>query len=315
MSKFPETVVLEDANCPNGCEKNDKHILCGFDRLHGIEGDFNIVQCLHCGLERTNPRPTADTIGIYYPNDYAPYQSHSLSIQEKNSFKKALRKLIGFEFRVLPNTSGKRMLEIGCSSGNYMEEMRVLGWDVDGIEYSESAANIARTKGFNVQVSSLEKASPPKEKYDVITGWMVLEHLHEPILALKKASEWIKPNGYLVLSVPDAQSVSRSLFKQYSYDLQLPSHLFHYTPKTLETILNNAGWEIEQIRWQKNANTLLKSIEYWASDRNKKWMLRFIKWFGLSRSAIPLRLILAWLLGVTHQSGRIEVWAKLAGKR
>lgn len=304
---YPDNLALENISCPNHCPPNDEKILSGKDFLNGIEGQFSTVRCKTCGLERTNPRPTADTIGIYYPDSYAPYQSQTALLKQKFTM---IKRIMGFEFRVLPNTHGKRMLEIGCSSGNYMQEVRADGWIVDGIEFSEAAANIARQKGFNVQVSSLEKALPPLEKYDVITAWMVLEHLHEPVDALRKASEWIKPDGYLVLLVPSAKSLSRKIFNELSYDIQLPTHLFHYTPQTLEKVLHNAGWEIEKIRWQKNANTLIKSTEYWAEDKKIQWLLNLLKWFSSSKVALPLRLMLAWVLGVTRQSGRIEVWAR-----
>jgi 2-polyprenyl-3-methyl-5-hydroxy-6-metoxy-1,4-benzoquinol methylase len=313
MKKYPDNVELEFVNCPNGCVPNDELLLTGFDRLHGIPGEFTIYRCVSCRLERTTPRPTPATIGAYYPSDYAPYKESAEAVaSSKSKIKEWLRHLLGFNARALPPIPAGRMLEIGCSSGGHMEQVRHQGWQVEGIEFSDKAASVARSKGFNVQTGSLEQARAPEFKYDVITAWMVLEHLHQPIFALQKLREWIKADGYLVALVPDAVSLSRTVFKGLSYDVQVPTHLFHYTPKTLKIVLENAGWELERVFWQRNCNTLLWSFEYWAKEKNKPNMLKVAKWLRLSKGARRIRIISSFLLGVTRQSGRIEIWARPA---
>ena len=346
----PKDVMLEDVTCPLGCSKNDEVVLTGRDRLHDLPGEFTVVKCRTCGLKRTNPRPTPATIGAYYPADYAPYHSstveekpskssinpdcpleqHLIEKQRKflmdtirkpiktdvlrpngqSSIKAWLRHLLGLNARMLPPIPPGRMLEVGCASGSYMEQAKRLGWKVEGIEFSEEAAAVARGKGFNVQSGSLEQAKAPEAQYDVITAWMVLEHLHQPIFALKKLRKWVKPDGYLVALVPDAVSLSQTVFKELSYDLHLPAHLYHYSPKTLELVLANAGWEVERVFWQRNCNTLLWSFEYWATEKNRSNTLKFAKWLRLSKGAFRIRMILSILLGMARQSGRIEIWAR-----
>lgn len=311
-SIHPSGVKLEHSACPNGCTPDDKYILKGYDRLHEIEGCFSLVRCQSCNLERTNPRPTSDTIGAYYPADYAPYHATINTEQAQPKIKSWLRTVLGLAAKQIPPVAPGRMLDVGCASGGYMEHMQCIGWTVEGIEFSESAAFAARKKGFKVQISSLEEAESPSVPYDVITAWMVLEHLHQPIQCLKRMRNWIKPNGFLVASVPDAESLASTLFKERSYDLHLPNHLYHFTPKTLERLLNNAGWTIGRIVWQKNCNALLWSAEYWAKDMNHTRVLNVVRWLRTSSRAGKMRLMLGWLLGVTHQSGRIEIWARPA---
>lgn len=316
MQKYPPNVVLENVECPNGCGVGDQLVLLGRDRMHGVPGEFQIVRCSSCGLERTNPRPTPETIGEYYPEDYAPYQSNSAFSSEKKQFrlKSLLRGILGFEVRQIPSLTPGRMLEVGCASGLYMEQMRRMGWEVDGIEFSESVASVARAKGFKVQTSSLEEADSPSKPYDVITAWMVLEHLHEPVQCLRNMLSWVKPNGYLVALVPDAESLAKTMFKERCYDLQLPTHLFHFTPQTLELTLNSAGWKLDRVVWQKNCNTLLWSAEYWAKEMQHPNILKVLQWLRAASMASKIRLLLGWLLGVTHLSGRIEVWARPINK-
>jgi SAM-dependent methyltransferase len=311
MKNYPDNVELESVNCPNGCTQNDVFVLAGYDRLHGISGDFTIYRCAHCGLQRTTPRPTPATIGAYYPSDYAPYKAtNEVVISSKSRIKVWLRNLLGFNARALPPIPPGHMLEIGCSSGYYMEQVRHLGWQVDGIEFSDQAASIARSKGFSVQTGSLEQVHAPEALYDVIAAWMVLEHLHEPVLALKRLRQWVKQEGYLVASVPVNKSLAKILFKDCCYDLQLPTHLFHFSPETLKTVLANSGWILERIFWQRNCNTLLMSFEYWAANSNIQCALNFARWLRLSKGAMRIRMVLSIILGATRQSGRIEIWAR-----
>lgn len=290
---------------------NDILVFSGHDRLHGIPGYFNVVQCVTCGLKRTNPRPTAETIGAYYPDDYAPYLVvDKLPSKRGGVIKKYLRSLLGLDARKIPSLAPGKMLELGCASGSFMEEMLSQGWSIEGIEFSDTAAEVAREKGFIVQTATLENAKQPEQLFDVIVAWMVLEHLHAPIQVLSKLRNWVKPNGYLIASVPDANSLAKTIFNKRCYDWQLPTHLFHYTPKTLEFVLNNSGWKLERVVWQKNCMTLLSSAEYWANDFNHAKTLQVIRWMKTASSAAYLRMMLGWLLGVTRLSGRIEIWAK-----
>jgi len=73
MSTPKKEVMLENVTCPLGCSKSDEVILTGCDLLHDLPGEFTVVKCRTCGLMRTNPRPTSDTIGFYYPDNYGPY--------------------------------------------------------------------------------------------------------------------------------------------------------------------------------------------------------------------------------------------------
>lgn len=312
VEQLPENIQMESVPCPNGCESNDISVLTGHDRLHGFSGEFTVVRCQQCGLERTNPRPTADTIGYYYPDNYGPYISSSKPNYSgpKGGISKLIFQLLSLKTRKLPPIKPGRMLEIGCSSGDFMMYAKSLGWVVEGIEFSATAVETARERGFMVHAGAVELASDPAENYELIVGWMVLEHLHQPSSVLMKLRTWISGNGYLVLSVPDSKSLSRRLFGNRNYDLHLPNHLFHFNDKTIKNILEKNGWKVEKIFWQRNCNTLLWSFQYWAEETKKPRLLKIAKWLRVENGAIYIRLLLSVLLGITRQSGRLEVWAR-----
>lgn len=318
LPAYPEGVLLEDAPCPHHCPPSDELVLEGMDRLHGLPGKFRVVRCRHCGLMRTNPRPTRETIGAYYPESYAPYQATTVSsrpakpLKWHHRAKERIRKFFGRDMRRLPPISPGHMVEIGCASGDYLMQMQAAGWSTEGIEFSPSATAQARARGLHVQTASVESAEPPQKPADIVTAWMVLEHLHQPVEDLRKIRTWVKPDGYLVGVVPDADAWDRKKFGTYWYALHLPNHLFHYTPKSLRRLLAEAGWDLVQVRWQANANNLFNTLEAWLLDRDHPRALKWVRWLKSdpSRRADKMRRRLHWLLGVTRQSGRMEFWAR-----
>lgn len=264
---------------------------------------------------RTDPRPTAETIGAYYPQDYAPYRSAATAPRPKplnwhRRLKSRLVRFLGKDMRRLPSIPAGHLVEIGCASGDYLREMQARGWTVEGIEFSDHAASTARSLGLAVQTATVESARPPQRKADVVAAWMVLEHLHEPLAALAKIREWVHPAGYLVGVVPDADALERRVFGEYWYALQLPSHLYHYTARTLRTVLHNAGWNLVAVRWQPNCSNLLNSLEWMSEARGWPRVLAATRWMKSAPKAASLRKRLGWLLGITRQSGRMEFWAQ-----
>src|SRR3546814_4428524 len=91
-------------------------------------------------------------------------------------------------------------------------------WEVEGIEPSAHAAHQAMEAGYKVRNVSLEAAGDPQLPFDLIVGWMVLEHLHQPLDVLQKLRSWVRPDGWLVLSVPDAGGLERS--EEHTSELQ-----------------------------------------------------------------------------------------------
>ena len=154
------------------------------------------------------------------------------------------------------------------------------------------------------------RRNAPAQPVDVVAAWMVLEHLHEPVNALKKLLTWVKPNGYLIASVPDAGSLILQPFAEKRYDLQLPNHLYHFTTNTIAKVLEISGWQLTRVFWQRNCNSLLWSGEYLACDKGWTWVEQIIRWLRTAKKASKLRILLGWILGVTRQSGRMEIWAK-----
>jgi SAM-dependent methyltransferase len=309
-------ILLEDKNCPLGCEREDELILVGRDRIHNLPGEFQVVKCRSCGLLRTNPRPTIDTIGLYYPDEYGPYQTTQVMSGAgracwRSWAKGLISKWMPFHYEAIPALPPGRMLEIGCASGSYLHKMALKGWQVTGIEPSANAAARAQQLGYAVHVGSVEQAPDAAEPYDLVVGWMVLEHLHEPVDVLKKLHQWTRPGGWLALSVPDAGAKEFRFFKDAWYALQLPNHLYHYTPTTLRCMIRSTGWRPVKIVHQRVIGNLMVSAGYKRQDRGIQdklthWLLNYHHYGFLQYLFYPL----GWLMAMMGQTGRMTIWAR-----
>jgi len=308
-------VVLEDLCCPIGCKRNDEPVLRGRDLIHQLPGEYTIVRCGTCGLMRTNPRPNPKSIGFYYPDDYGPYVNTIARHQSPRSYSwlaTNLRRFFNSNTKKLPKISPGRMLEVGCASGLYLNQMSQKGWQVEGIEFSPKASSEARKLGLTVHTCSLEDAPQPHEKYDLVVAWMVVEHLHQPVLAMKKLSDWVTPQGYLVISIPNCASLEFDMFKHNWYALQLPNHLYHFTPESIRKTLEAAGWKIEKIYHHRVLTNLIASLGY--TFRDMGWEKVGNKLLSLTENSGVINRILfplACLFAMFGQTGRMTVWAKV----
>jgi len=204
------------------------------------------------------------------------------------------------------------MLEIGCASGSFLHGMALKGWDVEGLEFSEKAVHAVRTLGYKIYRNTLETAPDPVRSYDLIVGWMVFEHLHNPVLALQKFHRWIRNGGWLVLSLPNAGSLEFKIFKDRWYALQLPNHLYHYTPVTLQRLFSREGWRIVKIFHQRTLSNLIASGGYWLKEHNifKKVSDRLVQYPDDARRSQYLLYPVASMLSFIGETGRMTVWAR-----
>lgn len=312
----PAEVELENSLCPMGCPPKDKYVTTGHDRLHDLPGDYNIVICQTCDLMRTNPRPTPGTMGYYYPDDYGPYQGTQITSDDSGDnlplWKKLAKLLIRFNTDCIPEMTPGRLLEIGCASGRFLHKMANQGWLVEGVEFSDSAAEAARSLGHSVQTGSVESVADYDEPFDLIVGWMVIEHLHQPVETLEKLAHWTKPGGWLAISVPNAGSLEFKLFKDKWHALHLPNHLYHFTPQTLDKLLEKSGWKMKRVLHQRVISSQFDSLGYIAGEYFPNSRVhQFLNGFSEKGLIWNVALYpLAWLLSLIGQTGRMTIWAQ-----
>lgn len=278
-----------------------------------------MVRCRSCGLLRTNPRPTADSIAFYYPAEYRPHRGNRVPQGEtvRPPWRSKLAALVWriFESNAerLPPIAPGRMIEIGCGSGGFLRRMERRGWQAEGIEFSPSAGAEAQRAGLSVQIGPVEAASPPSEPSDLIVGWMVLEHLHDPVETLRTIRGWTRPGGWLVASVPNSACWEFRAFGEFWYALHLPNHLWHPAPESLRRVLEAGGWRMERLFYHRDVKNVIGSAGHWLTERRilrplARWMVEYAGREG--RIWHFLLHPIGRLAAVLRQTGRMTVWAR-----
>jgi ubiquinone/menaquinone biosynthesis C-methylase UbiE len=139
-----------------------------------------------------------------------------------------------------------KLLDIGCGNGEYINMAKHFGWDTYGIELNENAVNIARSIGLKVKKGVAEKIEYKDEFFNVVRVWNVLEHIVSPRKALLEIVRVLKKGGYLLLYVPNFNSIDRKYFAEHWASLEVPRHLHHFSIESLEAYLHQVGLVIEK---------------------------------------------------------------------
>ena len=90
------------------------------------------------------------------------------------------------------------------------------------------------------------------ESFDAITCFDVLEHLYEPRRVMARVGEWLKPGGIFYVQVPNVDSAEARVFGSYWHGLELPRHLFHYSPASLKFLAESAGLREVSLETRRN---------------------------------------------------------------
>lgn len=256
---MPETIpTLESPDCPVCGTPEARVLFVARDRMLGRPGEFPVVRCSGCGLVFLKPRPAPDAIGCYYPDEYYPLD-HEPATEAYAVAEHLLDAVSGWARS--HGLREPRILDVGCGTGLFLHLAEQSGMKPQGIELSQSAAEYGRIK-YNLDIYSgtLESADLPAESFDVITMSHVLEHLPDPVAALRRLAESLKPGGLLFLSVPNFDSAEARFFGRRWFSLDAPRHLYQFTPDSLSKTLAAAGLEPDRIIYSCGTAGLVYSL-------------------------------------------------------
>lgn len=198
------------------------------DILFHPEERFQVVECANCGLGFVNPRPTGSEMPRFYPPEFFDYFDQSDQ-----------RPRYAQEAAIVERFAPSRglLLDVGCARGDFPRYMRDRGWRVEGVEVSPAAGAI---DDFPVHRAPLPGIESGIGRYDAITAWAVLEHVHDPMAYFATASRLLRPGGTFVFLVTNFRSLaSRALFQE-----DVPRHLYFFTTATVERYLAAVGLDL-----------------------------------------------------------------------
>lgn len=202
---------------------------------------FSIARCAKCGVAFTTPQP--ERMERYYPPHYRRFGWIGSSVLQFLYHRKAHAwvRTLG-----APGTA----LEIGSGAGWMLRALHRCGWKVIGNErqVEDSLAALAK-EGLPLFVGGLD-AIGPKARFDLIILFQVLEHLGRPMEVLRHCARLLKPGGTLVVAVPNLASWQARVCGPYWFHLDVPRHLFHFTPASLSHALEAVGFTVTSIGYR-----------------------------------------------------------------
>ncbi len=213
---------LENVAC-NLCGGRDfKPLYRKPDEFYLRDDWFQVVACKSCGLGFVNPRPTVMAIQRYYPGDYFTYHFKSDSARLSARYQRQATYL-----EAAGAAAGgpmPRLLDIGCANGDFPRFMRKVGWDVEGVETADNSESVNDFHCYR----SLDEI-PGDARYDAITAWAVMEHVHDPMSVFAGTARLLKKGGVFIALTTNLDSVSsRYLFRE-----DIPRHLYFFSPRTV----------------------------------------------------------------------------------
>jgi 2-polyprenyl-3-methyl-5-hydroxy-6-metoxy-1,4-benzoquinol methylase len=322
-----QPVEWEEAAC-SLCGSRDYRTLLAWRDAEAEDAELRVVQCRKCSLAFTNPRPTPETIGRFYPTDYSCYELRRRikrhwrarwraglqqavlrsSYQHPSQPADVTTRILGRLGRALVRDGQRRsewipyrgdgqLLDFGCGAGEFLERMRDRGWKVEGLDMSTYAAHVVmRERGIRVHVGTLPHRDLAPETFDCITMWQALEHVHEPRVTLREARRLLRPGGVLTAAVPNFSSWPARQYGRHWFALDVPRHLTHFTPQTLRALFEAEGFRPIRLLHAASDGWLRQSARRATSAGLSRKLLTACRWKPLAQ------VVAAW----TERTGQAD---------
>ena len=250
---------------------------------------FPVWSCASCSLLFTQDVPDENEIGKYYTStDYISHSDtkegiiNSIYHRVRNITLKSKRKLV---VKLVGKTKGD-VLDIGSGTGAYLYEMKMNGWGVTGIEADRDAGNMSHSK-YHISTQKPEELFTLPGKYDVITMWHVLEHVHKLEDYLKRIHQLLVKDGVFIVAVPNYTSADAKAYGSMWAAYDVPRHLYHFSPQSMKVLMEKYGFEIVESKpmWFDSFYVSLLSEKYRKGSIN--YFRAFVK--GLLSNFVAMR--------------------------
>ncbi|MAF50483.1 MAG: hypothetical protein CMH64_00155 [Nanoarchaeota archaeon] len=224
-----------------------------------------IVKCAKCGLMYVNPQED-DIEGLYGETEDELYELSKDG--RKATFERDIKEI------ELTKKRGK-LLDIGCSTGIFLEIAKEREWDVYGVELSKWGYEKAKKRISNVYNKTLDKIKFEDNSFDVVTMWDLIEHLTDPNKELKEINRILKNDGNLILTTPNINGFFSRLTKK-NWWAMVRMHLFYFSPKTITKLLEKNGFNVIKIKSYSRTIILKYAIEWFKPYKGAYKLLSMI---------------------------------------
>lgn len=210
---------------------------------------FSIKECCDCGFRMTDGAPVEAEIGRYYETpDYISHSDTHKGLMNK-VYHHVRQYMLRKKVRMVVKASGKQtgsLLDYGTGTGYFPNAMKQAGWSVSAIEKSAQAREFAKSNfGIDV-VAESEFDNLAADQFDVITLWHVMEHVENLDHLWENISRCLRPGGTLIVAVPNCSSADEAIYKEHWAAYDVPRHLWHFVPKTMNLLASQKGYTLKQ---------------------------------------------------------------------
>ena len=219
----------------NLCGTSDAEPIRSKDRDGGL---LRSVICRRCGLVWTDPRPTPEEMRTFYARDYRLDYKRTYQPKPRHIYragKVAVYRFLDLRPLLRP---GFRVFDIGAGGGEVVYVLRAMGYAAAGIEPNEGYARYAAERlGVPVTQGFWQDAAVEPASQDLVTIFHALEHLESPLDLMRRAHQWLAPQGLLLVEVPNVEAVYNQPHSQFHR-----GHLYHFNLAVLQKMGARAGY-------------------------------------------------------------------------
>lgn len=238
-----------------------------------LEG-YSVYRCRSCsGVFTDLPAEAIDGLygEEYFSEEFGPYFSALFGDTDDAPLRRHFTRYVVALENVI---AGRRMLDVGCAGGLFLDVARQRGWDVQGVEVSEHAAAVARERRcVKVHVGDVAELDLPQHAWDAVTLMDALEHMAEPGELLERLRGLIAPGGVLMLVLPNdrnlttmlAMAIYRLTARRVAYPASRVHQIYHvayFTPATISALLERHGFEVVEIAPDETVRGLLNETPF-----------------------------------------------------
>jgi 2-polyprenyl-3-methyl-5-hydroxy-6-metoxy-1,4-benzoquinol methylase len=276
-----------EESCDLCGSKESEFLFSAHDRMYNVPGNYCLKKCKKCGLLFIDPQPTEEKLAEHYPpNKYysleeelSPLKKRLVILLYKTFYSGKGSSVLKFAlFPLYPLVRFTRIapsgntLDVGCGSGKFLVYMKYFNENCYGVEPGKFDGQFAKENGLKIKNCALLEADYPDNYFDVITLNHVFEHSTNPTDTLKKLNKLLKPEGTLVIAIPQSGCLAYRIFRRHWVQLDVPRHLFIFQEKTIREYARKTGFKIEKIRFNSTSFQFLGSLFYLRNRGKEKFL-------------------------------------------
>lgn len=305
-------------------------LVCGAETRHrfdAVAAGFALLACDTCGSARTWPALDDAQIAAWYPQEYYGNRNVRFNRLFERITRWFRRRRVAVMRRL---TKPGAVLDVGCGRGFTLRFLADAGYRATGVELSPLAAAHARDAlGIDVRTGNFLSQHFEAGELEAVIFWHSLEHIADPMAALDRAFEILRPGGLLVVAVPNFESIQSSMAGAEWFHLDVPRHYVHFSSRGLKQALRDRGFRIlstAHFSLEQNPYGWIQSLlnRVFEHDllysilkepaarmhRLREYPLQTIATTVAGALLLPVAILLTLMETILRRGGTIEVYAR-----